>query len=140
MLAHDKAVGYRQYGTNAQRRINACGYTHIRQNVNVQGYSKKTDTLVLKTVESLIESGVRYFSEDDINKEMRRKNHKINKKDAQLKILNFLPDIVEGLDLNRIRVNKKTRKQYSIGKNYKSNSIVYTVDSSGFLDDLEEIL
>lgn len=140
MLAHDKAVGYRQYGTNAQRRINACGYTHIRQNVNVQGYSKKTDTLVLKAVESLIESGVRYFSEDDINKEMRRKNHKINKKDAQLKILNFLPDIVEGLDLNRIRVNKKTRKQYSIGKNYKSNSIVYTVDSSGFLDDLEEIL
>ena len=140
MLAHDKKVGYRQYGTNAQRRINACGYTHIKENVHTQGYNKKEDTSVLKAVEALIESGADYFSEDDISKEMRRKNHRINKNDAQQKILNFMPSIVEILDLNRIRVNKKTRKQYSISKKYKSNCIVYTLNNSEFLEDLENIL
>ena len=139
-VAHDKEVGYRQYGTNTQRQINACGHDHIRNNVHTQAYHKKEDQSVLVAVNTLIEAGAVYFSEDDVNKTMRQKNHKLVKKAAEQRILNFMPSVVEDLGLKRVRVNKKTRKTFKIDKKYKSNSIVYVVNKSNDLEYLIENL
>ena len=139
-VAHDKEVGYRQYGTNTQRQINACGHDHIRGNVHTQAYRKKEDQSVIAAVNTLIESGTGYFSEDDVSKLMRQKNHKLVKKVAEQRILDFMPSVVEDLGLKRIRVNKKTRKTFNIDKKYASNSIVYVVSKSEDLEYLENIL
>ena len=139
-VAHDKEVGYRQYGTNTQRQINACGHDHIRGNVHTQAYRKKEDQSVITAVNTLIESGTGYFSEDDVSKLMRQKNHKLVKKVAEQRILDFMPSVVEGLGLKRIRVNKKTRKTFNIDKKYASNSIIYIVSKSEDIEYLENIL
>ena len=139
-VAHDKEVGYRQYGTNTQRQINACGHDHIRGNVHTQAYRKKEDQSVIAAVNTLIESGTGYFSEDDVSKLMRQKNHKLVKKAAEQRILDFMPSVVEDLGLKRIRVNKKTRKTFNIDKKYASNSIVYVVSKSEDIEYLENIL
>ena len=139
-VAHDKEVGYRQYGTNTQRQINACGHDHIRGNVHTQAYRKKEDQSVIAAVNTLIESGTGYFSEDDVSKLMRQKNHKLVKKVAEQRILDFMPSIVESLGLKRIRVNKKTRKTFNIDKKYASNSIIYIVSKSEDIEYLENIL
>ena len=139
-VAHDKEVGYRQYGTNTQRQINACGHDHIRGNVHTQAYRKKEDQSVIAAVNTLIESGTGYFSEDDVSKLMRQKNHKLVKKAAEQRILDFMPSVVEDLGLKRIRVNKKTRKTFNIDKKYASNSIVYVVSKSNDLEYLIENL
>lgn len=125
-LEEAKRLAYRKRGANAQRQINTYGKEYIRENVHVQGYNKKSDKLVIKAVKDLMNSGAKFFSESDINKQIRKKNHKITKKEAELKILDFMPQLIQELDLERIRVNKKTRKQYDISrKDYASNSIVY---------------
>ena len=139
-VAHDKEVGYRQYGTNTQRQINACGHDHIRGNVHTQAYRKKEDQSVIAAVNTLIESGTGYFSEDDVSKLMRQKNHKLVKKVAEQRILDFMPSVVEDLGLKRIRVNKKTRKTFNIDKKYASNSIIYIVSKSEDIEYLENIL
>ena len=139
-VAHDKEVGYRQYGTNTQRQINACGHDHIRGNVHTQAYRKKEDQSVIAAVNTLIESGTGYFSEDDVSKLMRQKNHKLVKKAAEQRILDFMPSVVEDLGLKRIRVNKKTRKTFNIDKKYASNSIIYIVSKSEDIEYLENIL
>ena len=139
-VAHDKEVGYRQYGTNTQRQINACGHDHIRGNVHTQAYRKKEDQSVIAAVNTLIESGTEYFSEDDVSKLMRQKNHKLVKKVAEQRILDFMPSVVEDLGLKRIRVNKKTRKTFNIDKKYASNSIIYIVSKSEDIEYLENIL
>ena len=139
-MAHDKEVGYRQYGTNTQRQINACGHDHIRGNVHTQAYRKKEDQSVIAAVNTLIESGTGYFSEDDVSKLMRQKNHKLVKKAAEQRILDFMPSVVEDLGLKRIRVNKKTRKTFNIDKKYASNSIVYVVSKSEDIEYLENNL
>ena len=139
-VAHDKEVGYRQYGTNTQRQINACGHDHIRGNVHTQAYRKKEDQSVITAVNTLIESGTGYFSEDDVSKLMRQKNHKLVKKVAEQRILDFMPSVVEDLGLKRIRVNKKTRKTFNIDKKYASNSIIYIVSKSEDIEYLENIL
>ena len=139
-VAHDKEVGYRQYGTNTQRQINACGHDHIRGNVHTQAYRKKEDQSVIAAVNTLIESGTGYFSEDDVSKLMRQKNHKLVKKVAEQRILDFMPSVVESLGLKRIRVNKKTRKTFNIDKKYASNSIIYIVSKSEDIEYLENIL
>lgn len=139
-VAHDKEVGYRQYGTNTQRQINACGHDHIRGNVHTQAYRKKEDQSVIAAVNTLIESGAGYFSEDDVSKLMRQKNHKLVKKVAEQRILDFMPSVVEDLGLKRIRVNKKTRKTFNIDKKYASNSIIYIVSKSEDIEYLENIL
>lgn len=136
-VAHDKEVGYRQYGTNTQRQINACGHDHIRGNVHTQAYRKKEDQSVIAAVNTLIESGTGYFSEDDVSKLMRQKNHKLVKKVAEQRILDFMPSVVEDLGLKRIRVNKKTRKTFNIDKKYASNSIIYIVSKS---EDIEYLI
>lgn len=139
-IANDKAVGMRQKGINTQRQINVNGYDHIRENVHVQGYNQKSDNLVMKAVQSLIESGAKYFNEEDINKQIRKKNHSLNKKEAEQKILDFMPQIVQLLGLERTRVNKKTRKKYNISRReYASNSVVYIVSSNTEILDLIEM-
>lgn len=132
-LSHNKKVGYRRYGTSAQRRINAYGYDYIRNNVNTQAYSKREDREVVMALTALIDSGAKYFNEDDINKAIRKRNHRINKKQATKLILDFLNGLVEPFNLERVRVNKSTRKQHDIDKKYKANSIVYIVNN----DDIE---
>ena len=139
-VAHDKEVGYRQYGTNTQRQINACGHDHIRGNVHTQAYRKKEDQSVIAAVNTLIESGTGYFSEDDVSKLMRQKNHNLVKKASQRRILDFMPSAVESSALKRIRVNKKTRKTFNIDKKYASNSIIYIVSKSEDIEYLENIL
>lgn len=128
--AHDKAVGYRKRNTNTQRQINNDGYEYVRGNVHTQAYHRKEDKAVAAAVKTLIESGVKYFSEDDINRVIRDKNHKIVKKQAEKMILDFMPALVEPLELERVRVNKKNRKHYKIDSKYKSNSVIYIVHNN----------
>ena len=133
-IKHDKEVGYRQYGTNAQRKINCNGSEYIENNVHVQGHARKKNEVdvVMGAVNNLIErlSGKhKVFSEEDISKEMRRMNHKINKKQAEKYILNAMPFLVEDMDLERVRVNKAARKRYKISKAYLSNSYVYIYEN-----------
>ena len=140
-LTHGKRVGYRQYGTNAQRRINTHGYEYVRNNVHTQAYSKKEDKEVLLALTAIIESGVKYFSEDDINRTIRKRNHRIKKKQAETLILNFLNELVDVFGLERTRVNKTNRELHSIDKKYKSNTIVYIVpnhndDDILYLEDM----
>ena len=71
---------------------------------------------------------------------MRQKNHKLVKKVAEQRILDFMPSVVEDLGLKRIRVNKKTRKTFNIDKKYASNSIIYIVSKSEDIEYLENIL
>ena len=133
-IKHDKEVGYRQYGTNAQRKINCNGSEYIENNVHVQGHARKNNEVdvVMGAVNNLIErlgDKHKVFSEEDISKEMRRMNHKINKKQAEKYILNAMPFLVESLELERVRVNKAARKRYKISKAYLSNSYVYVYEN-----------
>ena len=61
---------------------------------------------------------------------MRAKNHKMVKKQAEKMILDFMPALVEPLELERVRVNKKNRKHYKIDSKYKSNSVIYIVHNN----------
>ena len=61
---------------------------------------------------------------------MRAKNHKMVKKQAEKMILDFMNALVEPLELERTRVNKKNRKHYKIDSNYKSNSVIYIVHNN----------
>lgn len=130
-IKHDKEVGYRQYGTNAQRKINCNGSEYIESNVHVQGHARKNNEvdIVMGAINNLIERLCGVFSEEDISKEMRRMNHKINKKQAEKYILNAMPFLVEDMELERVRVNKAARKRYKISKAYLSNSYVYVYEN-----------
>ena len=134
-----KEKRYRKYGTNAQRRINTYGYDYVRNNVHTQAYSKKQDKEVFLALTALIDSGARYFSENDINKAIRKRNHRINKQQATKLILDFLGDLLAPFNLEHVRVKKATRKQYGIDDRYKTNSIVYIVKQSD-IEYLEEMI
>ena len=134
-IARNKKVGYRCSGTNAQREINALGYEYVRNNSRTQSYNKRKDNNVLTAVKTIVKSGAKYFSEEDVNRAIRNKNHRINKKQAEKLILDFLNGLVEPLELERTRVNKKNRKHYKIDSKYKSNSIIYIVP-----DNCKEII
>ena len=135
-IAQYKRVGYRSSGTNAQREINALGYDYVRNNSRTQSYNKRKDNNVLIAVKTIVESGAKYFSEEDVNRAIRNKNHKINKKQAEKLILDFLNKLVDPLGLERTRVNKKLRKgPYKVSNKYKSNSIIYLVP-----DNCKEII
>lgn len=134
-----KEKRYRKYGTNAQRRINTYGYEYVRNNVHTQAYSKKQDKEVFLALTALIDSGATYFSENDINKAIRKRNHRINKKQAEKLILDFLGDLLEPFNLEHVRVKKATREQYGIDDRYKTNSIVYIVKQSD-IEYLEEMI
>ena len=134
-----KEKRYRKYGTNAQRRINTYGYDYVRNNVHTQAYSKKQDKEVFLALTALIDSGARYFSENDINKAIRKRNHRINKQQATKLILDFLGDLLAPFNLEHVRVKKATREQYGIDNSYKTNSIVYIVKQSD-IEYLEEMI
>ena len=135
-IARNKKVGYRCSGTNAQREINALGYEYVRNNSRTQSYNKRKDNNVLTAVKTIVKSGAKYFSEEDVNRAIRNKNHRINKKQAEKLILDFLNGLVEPLGLERTRVNKKLRKgPYKVSNKYKSNSIIYLVP-----DNCKEII
>lgn len=125
-----KRTGYRTSGSNAQREINSLGEDFVRNNSRTQAYNKKKDYQVLRAVKTIIESGTKYFSEDDINKVMRDKNHSLTKKQAEKLIIDFLNRLVEPLELERTRVNKTNRKDLKIPKKYKSNSVIYIVSDN----------
>ena len=135
-LTHGKRVGYRQYGTNAQRRINTHGYEYIRNNVHTQAYAKKEDKEVFLALTAIVESGAKCFNEDDINRAIRKRNHRINKKQAEKLILNFLNKLVDVFGLERTRVNKTNRELHGIDKKYKSNTVVYIVPDNNEEDIL----
>ena len=134
-IARNKKVGYRCSGTNAQREINALGYEYVRNNSRTQSYNKRKDNNVLTAVKTIVKSGAKYFSEEDVNRAIRNKNHRINKKQAEKLILDFLNGLVEPLGLERTRVNKKTRKAHKIDSSYVSNSVIYIVP-----DNCKEII
>jgi hypothetical protein len=134
-----KEKRYRKYGTNAQRRINTYGYDYVRNNVHTQAYSKKQDKEVFLALTALIDSGATYFSENDINKAIRKRNHRINKKQAEKLILDFLGDLLAPFNLEHVRVKKATREQYGIDNSYKTNSIVYIVKNKD-IEYLEEMI
>ena len=123
-------IGYRSRGTNAQREINALGYDYVRNNSRTQSYAKREDSEVLRAVASIIKSGAKYFNEDDVNRAIRNRNHRITKKQAEKLILDFLNGLVEPLNLERTRVNKTNRKLHKIDKKYKSNTVIYIVDKN----------
>ena len=136
-IATFKRIGHRTSGSNAQREINSLGKDYVRNNSRTQAYNKKKDKQVLRAVKTIIDSGVKYFSEDDVNKVMRDKNHRLTKKQAEKLIENFLNGLVDPLELERTRVNKTNRKNFKIPKNYKSNSVIYIVsDNSSTLIEL----
>lgn len=134
-----KEKRYRKYGTNAQRRINTYGYEYVRNNVHTQAYHKRQDKEVFLALTALIDSGATYFSENDINKAIRKRNHRINKKQAEKLILDFLGDLLAPFNLEYVRVKKATREQYGIDNSYKTNSIVYIVKQSD-IEYLEEMI
>ena len=127
-IEHLDKIGYRSRGTNAQREINALGYDYVRNNSRTQSYAKREDSEVLRAVVSIIKSGAKYFNEDDVNRAIRNRNHRITKKQAEKLILDFLNGLVEPLNLERTRVNKTNRKLKKIDKKYKSNTVIYIVN------------
>jgi hypothetical protein len=122
----DNAV--RQKGNGVNRRVNVFGAEEVSNNINVQS-TINTDKLnktrtKLETVmtELIIDNGL--FSEDELIKAYRTKSH-IKKADAEQIVLDFIPLFLsEGL-VQRIRVNKTTRKEHSIPSKYSSNSFIY---------------
>lgn len=139
ILGIRKEKRFRKHNTNAQRRINTYGYDEVRNNTNTQAYRKRDDREVALAITALIDSGATYFSENDINKAIRKRNHRINKKQAEKLILDFLGDLLAPFNLEHVRVKKATRKQYGIDDKYKTNSIVYIVKQSD-IEYLEEMI
>ena len=127
-IDHLDKIGYRTRGTNTQREINALGYDHVRNNSRTQSYAKREDSEVLRAVVSIIKSGAKYFNEEDVNCAIRKRNHRITKKQAEKLILDFLNELVEPLNLERTRVNKTNRRLKHIDKKYKSNTVIYIVN------------
>ena len=139
ILRTRKEKRYRKYNTNAQRRINTYGHDEVISTTNTQGYNKRQDKEVALALTALIDSGATYFSENDINKAIRKRNHRINKQQATKLILDFLGDLLAPFNLEHVRVKKATRKQYGIDDSYKTNSIVYIVKQSD-IEYLEEMI
>jgi hypothetical protein len=128
----DNAV--RQRGNNIDRRINVFGAEEVTNNINVQSTIniKKLDNTKAKLeaiITKLLESQG-YFSEEDLRKAYCAKYHNIKKADAIIIVMDFMPLFLsEGL-IQRIRINKATRKKHSISNKYKSNSFIYVINKN----------
>lgn len=125
-----KDCAVRQRYSNVNRRINAFGAEEVTQHINVQSNvnTKKQDkkrTRLETAINNLIESN-KYFSENDlINAYYATDKKHMTKAKAQQTVLDFVPLFInEGL-IQRVRVNKDTRKQYGISTKYSSNTYVY---------------
>lgn len=120
----------RQRGTNVNRRINTFGAEEVLNNINVQTTvntkkQNKIETKLRTAIDELLENN-NLFNESDLAKAYRDTDKKhITKKDAELVVLDFIPVFAQEGLITRVRVNKTTRKQYNIPKEYISNSYVY---------------
>ena len=123
----------RQKGNGVNRRVNVFGAEEVSNNINVQSTidTKKLDKTrtKLETVITELITANGLFSEEDLAKAYRAK-YRIKKADAEQIVLDFIPLFLsEGL-VQRIRVNKATRKEHSIPKKYNSNSFIYIASES----------
>lgn len=124
----DNAV--RQRGNNINRRVNAFGAEEVIQHINVQSTidtkkQSKVQTKLEAVISNLFASS-KCFSEADLIKAFYATDKKHMTKDkAQQAVLDFIPLFINAGLLQRVRVNKDTRKQYDVPAKYKSNTFIY---------------
>lgn len=127
-----KDCAVRQKHSNMTRRVNAFGAEEVTQHINVQSTidTKKQDKVQTKlgaAIDALLGAN-KYFSELDLANAYRSTDKKhITKADAQQAVLDHIPHFINAGLIQRVRVNKDTRKQYDISSKYASNSYVYVV-------------
>ncbi len=130
-----KECAVRQKNNNMTRRINTFGAEEVTQHINVQSTinTKKQNNIQTKletVIDSLLGSN-KYFSEADLATAYRSTDKKhINKAKAQQAVLDFVPYFINAGLIQRVRVNKDTRKQYGISKKYSSNTYVYVANNN----------
>ena len=126
----DNAV--RQRGNNINRRVNTFGAEEVTQHINVQSTidtkkQNKVQTKLEAVISNLFASS-KCFSEADLIKAFYATDKKHMTKDkAQQIVLDFIPLFISAGLLQRVRVNKDTRKQYDVPAKYKSNTFIYVV-------------
>lgn len=118
----------RQKGNGVNRRVNVFGAEEVTNNINVQS---TIDTKKLNKIRTRLETIITelltangLFSEEDLIKAYRTKSH-IKKAEAEQIVLDFIPLFLSEGIIQRIRVNKATRKEYGIPSKYSSNSFIY---------------
>lgn len=125
-----KECAVRQRHNNMTRRINALGAEEVTRHINVQSTinTKKQNNIQTKletAINDLLGSN-KYFSEADLATAYRDTDKKhINKAKAQQAVLDFVPYFINAGLIQRVRVNKDTRKKYGITNKYSSNTYVY---------------
>ncbi len=129
-IAHMKDNAVRQRFNNIDRRINVFGIEEVTNNIHVQSTvnaNKLNATRAkLETIISNLLASNKYFSEADLMKAYKATDTKhITKADAEQTVLDFIPVFLAAKLVQRVRVNKTTRKQHNISSKYQSNSFVY---------------
>lgn len=121
----------RQKGNNVNRRINTFGAEEVLTTINVQATvdtkkQNKIETKLRNVLDALLESNNNLFNESDLAKAYRDTDKKhITKKQAEQVVLDFIPTFKQEGLIDRVRVNKATRKQYGIPVGYDSNTFIY---------------
>ena len=121
----------RQKGNNVNRRINTFGAEEVLTTINVQATvdtkkQNKIETKLRNVLDALLESNNNLFNESDLAKAYRDTDKKhITKKQAEQVVLDFIPTFKQEGLIDRVRVNKATRKQYGIPAGYDSNTFIY---------------
>ena len=125
-----KTNAVRQKGNGVNRRVNVFGVEEVTNNINVQS-NVNTNKLnatktKLETIITKLLASNKYFSEADLIKAYKATDTKhITKADAQQIVLDFIPLFLAAKLMQRVRINKTTRKQHDISSKYQSNSFVY---------------
>lgn len=121
----------RQKGNNVNRRINTFGAEEVLTTINVQAEvntkkQNKIETKLRNVLDTLLENNNNLFNESDLAKAYRDTDKKhITKKQAEQVVLDFIPTFKQEGLIDRVRVNKATRKQYGIPAGYDSNTFIY---------------
>ncbi len=128
-----KTNAVRQKGNGVNRRVNILGAEEVTNNINVQSNVNTNKLNAIKTkletiIAKLLASNI-YFSEADLMKAYKATDTKhITREKAQQTVLDFIPLFLAAKFIQRVRINKTTRKQYEISNKYPSNSFVYIAD------------
>ena len=132
MIKTMKDNGVRQRRNNVNRRINAFGADEVMQNINVQTtVNIKKQNKIQNKLENIITDLLKnkdFFTILELAEAYRKtdKAH-ITKDKAEQVALDFIPTFIQNNTIKESRINKDTRKKYSIPneKRYSSNKIIY---------------
>lgn len=124
-----KTCAVRQKGMDINRRCNILGKEVVTESVNVQTTvnNDKQDRIKRKinetSVQLLIDKG--YYTELELRRAYNKKDRHITKAQAEKHVLNIIPALIREQHIKRIRVNKESRKKYSIPDKIKSGNYIY---------------